>query len=362
MSLAKTNNMVDLDTAIKIVPNPLLIIDKDYNIKFANQSAELLFSESISHNHKNLKNILPKDNVIFSLIDQIVNLKYSATQYDVFFTSLLKKDPILVDINASIFKENFVILSIHKRAMAEQIDRSTAQRGITHSMSGLSSLLAHEIKNPLSGIKGAAQLLGENASEEDKELTKIISLEVDRISNLLKRVGNISDKRIIQRTSVNIHDVLKRVHSLAINSFASECKIEEIYDPSLPNIFGDLDSLVQVFLNLIKNAAESSPKGKIILTTSYRHGFSIKVSGSNKKLKLPIVIKIEDDGPGIPENIKLHLFEPFVSTKSKGSGLGLSLVANVIDEHGGIIEVNSSGAKTVFSVLLPSYEGYKNEQ
>ena len=171
MSLAKTNNMVDLDTAIKIVPNPLLIIDKDYNIKFANQSAELLFSESISHNHKNLKNILPKDNVVFSLIDQIVNLKYSATQYDVFFTSLLKKDPILVDINASIFKENFVILSIHKRAMAEQIDRSTAQRGITHSMSGLSSLLAHEIKNPLSGIKGAAQLLGENASEEDKDLT-----------------------------------------------------------------------------------------------------------------------------------------------------------------------------------------------
>ena len=124
-------------------------------------------------------------------------------------------------------KKNYIILSIHKKAMAQQVNRSVAQKGITHSISGLSSLLAHEIKNPLSGIKGAAQLLGENASDEDKELTEIISLEVDRIGRLIKRVGNISDKRIINRTSVNIHDVLKRVYSLARNSFAKNCEINE---------------------------------------------------------------------------------------------------------------------------------------
>jgi len=355
MSLIEKGNNIELDQVFKVIPNPILILSKDYTIKFANQSAEFFFAESIPNNKKNLENFLSKDNVIFAFIDQVFNYNYSATQYDVVFSPFNKKE-ILIDINASLYKKNYIILSIHKKAMAQQVNRSVAQKGITHSISGLSSLLAHEIKNPLSGIKGAAQLLGENVSDEDKELTEIISLEVDRIGELIKRVGNISDKRIIHRTSVNIHDVLKRVYSLARNSFAKNCEINELYDPSLPDIYGDLDSLVQVFLNLIKNAAESDPNGKINIITGYRHGFSVKVSGNQNKLRLPIVIQIEDYGNGIPENIKSHLFEPFVSTKLTGSGLGLSLVANVIDEHGGIIEVNSTSSKTVFTVLLPSFK------
>ena len=354
MSLMQKGKHIELDQAFKVIPNPIIILNKEYTIKYANQSAELFFAESIPSNKKNLKNFLSKDNIIFSFIDQVFNYKYSATQYDVVFSHFNNND-ILIDLNAAIYDEDYIILSIHKRAMAQQIDRSTAQKGITHSISGLSSLLAHEIKNPLSGIKGAAQLLGEDASDEDKELTEIIGLEVDRIGSLVKRVGNISDKRSIQRTSVNIHDVLKRVYGLAINSFASNCEINELYDPSLPNVYGDLDSLVQVFLNLVKNAAESDPNGKINIITGYRHGFSVQVSGNKSKLRLPILIQIEDIGPGIPESIRTHLFEPFVSTKSNGSGLGLSLVANVIDEHGGIIEVNSSNNKTVFTVLLPSF-------
>ena len=218
--------------------------------------------------------------------------------------------------------------------------------------------MAHEIKNPLSGIKGAAQLLNDVVDGEDKDLTSLIIDEVDRIGELVNRVNSISDNSIVKRTSVNIHDVLQRVNKIAKNSFAANCNIIELYDPSLPDIYGDINSLIQVFLNLVKNAAEAKPDGDITIQTGYRHGFNIKVSGSNNKLKLPIYVHVKDNGPGIPDTIKNHLFEPFVSSKHRGSGLGLSIVSSIIEEHGGIIEVNSS-KNTIFTVLFPQYEDSK---
>ena len=139
--------------------------------------------------------------------------------------------------------------------------------------------MAHEIKNPLSGIKGAAQLLNDVVDGEDKDLTSLIIDEVDRIGELVNRVNSISDNSIVKRTSVNIHDVLQRVNKIAKNSFAANCNIIELYDPSLPDIYGDINSLIQVFLNLVKNAAEAKPDGDITIQTGYRHGFNIKVSG-----------------------------------------------------------------------------------
>ena len=181
---------------------------------------------------------------------------------------------------------------------------------------------------------------------------------VDRIGELVNRVNSISDNSIVKRTSVNIHDVLQRVNKIAKNSFAANCNIIELYDPSLPDIYGDINSLIQVFLNLVKNAAEAKSDGDITIQTGYRHGFNIKVSGSNNKLKLPIYVHVKDDGPGIPDTIKNHLFEPFVSSKHRGSGLGLSIVSSISEEHGGIIEVNSS-KNTIFTVLFPQYEDSK---
>ena len=166
--------------------------------------------------------------------------------------------------------------------------------------------MAHEIKNPLSGIKGAAQLLNDVVNGEDKDLTSLIIDEVDRIGELVNRVNSISDNSIVKRTSVNIHNVLQRVNKIAKNSFAANFGIIiELYDPSLPDIYGDINSLIQVFLNLVKNAAEAKPDGDITIQTGYRHGFNIKVSGSNNKLKLPIYVHVKDDGSVFQIQLKI---------------------------------------------------------
>ena len=348
---------LNYENILNLIPNPILLINKDNNILFVNIAAELIFGESAKFlKKKSLEEILTPDSQLFALINQVKNQGYNATQYDIIINDINKKI-LLVDVVASFNDEN-IILSIHKKAIAQQIDRSVVQKNI-HSVSGLSSLMAHEIKNPLSGIKGAAQLLNEEVNNDSKELTKLIIDEVDRIGELINKVGSITDKNVISRSALNIHDVLRRVCKLAENSFAKNCKLVEDYDPSLPDVYGDMNSLIQLFLNLIKNSSEAKPDGKIIVKTGYRHGFNIKVSGSEKKLRLPIFVNIIDNGPGIPENIRAHLFEPFVSSKHGGSGLGLSLVASIVEEHGGIIEINSDSNSTNFTVLLPSYDKEK---
>ena len=359
MNLSTSNEEETLcyESILNLIPNPLLILDKSNKILFVNFAAELIFGESAKFLiKKSLQDILTEDSQLFSLVNQVKNQGFNATQYDIIINDSNKK-VLLVDVIAGIYNNN-IILSIHKKAIAQQIDRSIVQKNV-HSVSGLSALMAHEIKNPLSGIKGAPQLLNEEVDNENKELTNLIIDEVDRIGELINKVGSLSDKNIISRSAINIHDVLRRVCNLAKTSFAKNCKIVEDYDPSLPEVYGDMNSLIQLFLNLIKNSAEAKSNGKIIVKTGYRHGFNIKVSGSNKRLKLPIYINIKDDGPGIPDNIKSHLFEPFVSSKYGGSGLGLSLVASIVEEHGGLVEMNSNSDSTIFTILLPSFDKEK---
>jgi len=351
-------NMLNFEQVLNNLPTAIIVINKNNEIIFLNYASEILFGESKKTLlNYNLEKILPIDNQIFSLIEQVKKQKYNAIQYDISINDFNKKN-LLVDIEAGLNNINEIILSFHKRSIAEQIDRSVVQKNM-HSVSGLSALMAHEIKNPLSGIKGAAQLLNDVVDSSDKDLTTMIIEEVDRIGELVGRVSSISENNIIKKTPLNIHDVIHRVINIAKTSFAKNCVIKEIFDPSLPEVYGDMNSLIQVFLNLVKNAAESDKDGNIIIKTGYRHGFNIKVSGSNNKLKLPIYINIIDNGPGIPDSIKSHLFEPFVSSKYGGSGLGLSIVSSIIEEHGGIIEVNSID-QTIFTVLLPSSEGNNN--
>ena len=352
------SNKLNFEQVLNNLPTAIIVINENDDIIFLNYASEILFSESKKTLLKcNLKKILPTDNQIFSLIQQVKKQKYNTIQYDISINDFNKKN-LLVDIEAGLNNSNEIILSFHKRSIAEQIDRSVVQKNM-HSVTGLSALMAHEIKNPLSGIKGAAQLLNDVVDSSDKDLTKMIIEEVDRIGELVGRVSSISENNIIKKTPLNIHDVIQRVINIAKTSFAKNCEIKEVFDPSLPEVYGDMNSLIQVFLNLVKNAAESDKDGNIIIKTGYRHGFNIKVSGNNNKLKLPIYINIIDNGPGIPDSIKSHLFEPFVSSKYGGSGLGLSIVSSIIEEHGGIIEVNSIG-QTIFTVLLPSFEGNSN--
>jgi two-component system nitrogen regulation sensor histidine kinase GlnL len=218
----------------------------------------------------------------------------------------------------------------------------------------MAEMLAHEVKNPLSGIRGAAQLLEQGASEGDRELCQLIQDEADRIRKLVEHFDMFSD-RPIERAEVNIHEVLDHVRRIALSGFAGALRISQDYDPSLPPVWGNRDQLVQILLNLVKNAAEAvDPReGEIALTTAYHHGVRIAVPGSRERVHLPLQVTVRDNGPGIPEELRATLFEPFVTTKRGGKGLGLALVAKLVADQGGLIECDSRPGRTVFRLSLP---------
>jgi two-component system nitrogen regulation sensor histidine kinase GlnL len=171
-----------------------------------------------------------------------------------------------------------------------------------------------------------------------------------------------SDERPVERSAVNIHSVLDRVKAIARNGFARHVRIMEDYDPSLPPVFGNRDQLIQVFLNLVKNAAEAlerTPKAEIRISTAFRPGIRIAVQGVSQRISLPLEIVIEDNGPGIPTDMLPILFDPFVTTKANGSGLGLALVAKIVGDHGGVIDSDSRPGRTRFRVLLPVAKGLR---
>ena len=251
-----------------------------------------------------------------------------------------------------------VLVVLQERTIADKIDRQLTHQGAARSVSGLAAMLAHEIKNPLSGIRGAAQLLETGLGDEDRALTRLICEETDRIVRLVDRMEVFSDQRPLRRDKINIHTVLDHVKQVARNGFARHIRFAENYDPSLPPLAGNRDQLVQAFLNLVKNAAEAigdAVDGEIELSTAFRPGVSLRAHGSKRPVGLPLEFRVCDNGPGVPDDIAGHLFEPFVTTKSSGTGLGLALVAKIVNDHGGVIECESHPRRTTFRILMPMY-------
>ncbi|TCT39294.1 two-component system sensor histidine kinase NtrB [Martelella mediterranea] len=343
---------------LNAIQNPVVLIDHEGLISYSNWEAEVFFGSSAAHlARKTLEQFIPYDSPLLSLIDQVRKRRAPVNEYRVDLSSPKLGQEKLVDIYvAPVGDEGSVVLVLQVRSMADKIDRQLVHRAAARSVTGLASMLAHEIKNPLSGIRGAAQLLETNASDEDRALTRLICDESDRIVSLVDRMEVFSDERPIDRVPLNIHSVLDHVKAVAKAGFARNIRISEEYDPSLPLIFANRDQLVQVFLNLIKNASEAvsdRPDGEIVLTSAYRPGMRMSVAGSQEKISLPLEFCVHDNGPGVPQDLMSHLFDPFITTKPNGTGLGLALVAKIIGGHGGIVECDSASGRTTFRILMP---------
>ncbi|MGP6085632.1 two-component system sensor histidine kinase NtrB [Antarctobacter jejuensis] len=252
-------------------------------------------------------------------------------------------------------RPGWMVMLISPRELAGRMTQSHSVKSAAKSAIGMAEMLAHEIKNPLAGIAGAAQLLSMSLGPEDLEFTDLIVAETRRIVKLLEQVEQFGNLSAPELREVNIHDVLDRARRSSLLGYGAHMKIIEDYDPSLPMALGDPDQLLQVVLNLIKNASEAAdPKegGTIRLHTFYEHSFRLRrADGSGHSL--PLQIEIIDDGPGLPDDIKGDIFDPFVSGKENGTGLGLALVSKIISDHDGWISVDSVPGKTVFRISLP---------
>jgi len=334
------------------LPVAVLVIDPDGRIAHANAACELLLnhSETTMVGQPYDAVLLPPDDYA----DRRDGHGFAAFDTEV---EAVRGHRIRVDFVETLVAdhEGWRIVTLHhapaSRRAALGADRTAGARAAV----GAAAMLAHEIKNPLSGIRGAAQLLEADGSNE---LTRLVIDEVDRIAALIDRMQDFTDTRPLKLEPTNIYPLLDHARRVALAGVARGVTIEERFDPSLPPVLIDRDAFLQVMLNLLKNAAEAlvdTPEPKITLSTAYRHGMSVSTGAGRPRQPLPIEILVIDNGPGAPADIADHLFEPFVSGKPEGKGLGLPLVEKLVRDMGGIVQYvreREAGA-TVLRILLP---------
>jgi len=354
---------------LEALPNAILTVSRDGEIEDANAAAESFFElgKPLLIGHR-IDRLLPFGSPLITLIQHVRDRGAAINEYKVDVARPGQEGDRRVDVHCAPLPDSdgAVLVVLQERTIADKIDRQLSHRGAVRSVSGLASMLAHEIKNPLSGIRGAAQLLETGLSDQDRALTRLICEETDRIVRLVDRMEVFSDARPLKRERVNIHSVLDHVKQVAQSGFARRIRFVENYDPSLPPVHANRDQLVQAFLNLVKNAAEAigddAVDGEIELSTAFRPGVSLRALGARSPVGLPLEFCVRDNGPGVPDDIAAHLFDPFVTTKSSGTGLGLALVAKIVNDHGGVIECESLPRRTSFRILMPMYRAKPAEK
>lgn len=344
------------------LPFPAFVIGEAGQVEDANSMAENLIARSKKQMAgKPIADFIGEGSIISDTLLHSRSRRVSLTQHNVSL-SLNEKEPVVCNIKISPLSvgQERSLLILQPTTIAEQMSRSLNHLSAARSVSGMAAMLAHEIRNPLAGISGAAQLLTMNANPEDRELGELIQQEIKRVGQLVDRVEHFGDQRPIAREPLNIHDIIDRALRAAKAGFAAHVSFDVDFDPSLPDAVGDPNLLLQVFQNLIKNAAESvdDMDGNIIIRTSYTAGIKLSVSGGRSE-SLPLQIDITDNGKGIPASLIGDIFDPFVSSKTNGTGLGLSLVSKIIADHGGMIECASEPGRTNFRIRLPLWRAGK---
>lgn len=358
-SIAALPSALDASVVLEALPQAVIVVGANDRVVYANSAAEaLLRSSAAALARRTLRDLLPPHHRVLDLVSQVAASGESATEYGIDLTSPVIGAHPDVDVTARPLPlGQGLAVTFSERSVMRSLERRHAQHVSARSMVGLASVLAHEIKNPLSGIRGAAQLLEADVTESGRNLTRLICTETDRICNLVDRMTEFGSPVPAAMTPVNIHAILQHVRHLAASGFARHVQFVEAYDPSLPPVIGHHDQLVQTLINLVKNAAEAigpdRTDGRIVLGTSYRPGLKLRRGSRSSRAHLPLIVTVADNGPGIPESIESTLFEPFVTTKTTGSGLGLALVAKVVEDHGGHVELERSQGTTTVTLLLP---------
>ncbi len=347
----------DTTELLSALPIALLLIDADALICEVNAATEALFNRSASA----LKG---------QRLDRVIALppEFSAEEdsdfavYDAEMT-LERGRRIRGDLRASpiIDQPGWRLVTIaHGRpgTTGPALDR----RGGSRTAIAIAAMLAHEIKNPLAGIRGAAQLLDGRVAEGDAALTTLIRTEVDRVAALIDRMEGFTDTRRIELSAQNIHAIIDHSRTVIEQAFGERIIIAQEYDPSLPPVLAHRDSLIQVIINLLKNSAETADEGsvrRIKLATRYRHGVAVATRDHEQRRMLPIELAVIDDGPGAPPELVEQLFDPFISGKKKGQGLGLALTDKLVRDMGGLIQYTREGdpPHTIFRLLLQRASG-----
>lgn len=356
------------EAVLEALPVAIAVVEGDNSLSYANAAAERLLGQSADDLcASKLSRLVQPGSGLMHALETVRGRGLSLSQRNVRFTSphppAIRAHVQIVPLGLSLGLapdiSEPVLLLIHDADTESEIERRMAAAVSAKATGGMAALLAHEVKNPLSGIRGAAQLLAQGASEDDLRLTGLICDEVDRIGTLVGRMESLGDPRPGTVAPVNVHEVLDHVLAVAEAGFAAGLEIERRYDPSLPPVPAQSERMIQLFLNIVKNAAEavSRAKGRIEVTTRYRHGVRIGMPGEEAPVAAPIEITIADNGPGIPDDIRARLFTPYLTTKAGGTGIGLALVQKLVHEIGGRIKCDSSSGGATFRLNLPAWSG-----
>lgn len=347
----------DAETLLDALPLPLLLLDQGNTIRRVNAAGEALFSQSAAHlEDRALAELIAADSPLLALADQARSAGAPVSDHGLMIGGpRLAPREVRADAALLADRPGWVLVAISERTLAGELDRQRQQRDAVRSLNAMAAMLAHEVKNPLSGIRGAAQLLEGDLPEESRELARLIRDEADRIRGLVDRMEMFAEPGFAAFSALNIHEVLDHVRRVAESGFAAERRVVADYDPSLPAVAGHRDLLVQVFLNLVKNAAQATDPGRgcITIATRYRRGARLAGAAGAQRAHLPLAVTIADNGAGVPEALRTQIFDPFVSGRSGGKGLGLALAAKIVGDHGGAIEFDSEPGRTAFTVLLP---------